>query len=175
MAKVKFKVPNGYQTVTASLVVDRAAEALEFYKAAFGAKERYRLTMGEKIGHAEIEIGDSVVMLSDEFPEHGMSPAELEGSPVSLSIYVADADAMFARAVAAGATIERPLADHFYGDRAGRLVDPFGHRWSIQQRLEDVSPKKMQKLLDKLMEAEVDTAVASPSKSKKKSAAKGKR
>ncbi len=154
MAKVKYKSPKGYHSVTAALCVRGAAEALEFYARAFGAKERMRLMMPDgKIGHAEIEIGDTRVMLSDEFPEHGASPAALGGTTVALTLYVADADAVFARAIEAGAKVKRPVQDQFYGDRSGRIEDPFGHNWSIQQRLEDVSPKKMQKRLDALMAA----------------------
>jgi PhnB protein len=153
MAKVKYKSPKGYSAMTPYLVVHDAEAAIAFYGAAFDAKERYRLTMGDKIGHAELQIGDARFMLSDEFPQHGRNPNDLGGSPVSFMLYVADADAVFARAVDAGARVERPLEDQFYGDRSGRLVDPFGHRWSVQQRLEDVSPKKMQKRLDAMMAA----------------------
>lgn len=147
----KSHVPKGYQAVTPYLVVKGAAEAIAFYEAAFGARERYRLVMGDKVGHAELDIGGSVFMLSDEFPEHGRNPHALAGSSVSFAIYVEDADEAFAKAVEAGARIERPLENQFYGDRSGRLVDPFGHRWSIQQRLEDVSPKEMQNRLHAMM------------------------
>ena len=147
----KSHIPQGYSAVTPYLVVDGAAEAIAFYKRAFGAKEHFRLTMGDKVGHAELDIGGAAIMLSDVFPEHGASPKDLGGSTVALSLYVANADAAFAQAVKAGAIMERPLSDEFYGDRSCRLVDPFGHRWSIQQRLENVTPKEMQKRLDAMM------------------------
>lgn len=168
--KVKYKAPKGYGHVTPYLVVQNAEAAIAFYEAAFDAKECYRLTMGDKIGHAELEIGDSKIMLSDEFPQHGRNPNDLGGSPVSFSLYVANADAVFARAIEAGARVEQPLKDQFYGDRSGRLVDPFGHRWSIQQRIEDVRPKKMQKRLDEMM---AGTKPAPKPKPEQKPAKKG--
>lgn len=130
--------PAGYHSVTPYLVVRGAAKALDFYARAFGAKEKFRLPMGDVIGHAEILIGDSHVMLADEMEGH-QSPQALGGTPVSLMIYTPDVDAMFKRAIAAGATQKRPVEDQFYGDRTGVLVDPFGHVWSIATHVEDVS------------------------------------
>lgn len=166
----KSPVPKGYNPVMPYLVVDDAAKAIEFYKRGLGAKERFRLTMGPKIGHAELDIGGSVIMLSDPFPEHGASPKALRGSTIALSMYVADADAAFAKAVRAGAKVERPVEDQFYGERSGRIVDPFGHRWSIQQHIEHVSPKEMQKRLDAMM-AGMGSGSA-PAKKKAKAAKK---
>jgi len=153
MDKVKYKVPKGYQEVTAYLRVADAAAALVFYAAAFGAKERYRLMMPDgRVGHAEMDFGNTRVMLSDEFPEMNIrGPKAIGATPVALSLYVADADAVFQRAIAAGAKVNRPLTDEFYGDRSGQLQDPFWHIWSIQTRIEDVSPKEMQKRLDAMM------------------------
>lgn len=172
MAKTaaKSQVPPSYPGVTPYLVVRGADEAIRFYKAAFGAKERYRLVMGDKVGHAELDIGGSTIMLSDEFPQHGASPLTLNGSSVSFAIFVADADKAFAKAVKAGAKVERAVEDQFYGYRSGRLVDPFGHRWSIEQHLEEVSPKEMQKRLDAMMAGNApaaDAEQAKPAKRKK--------
>lgn len=138
-------VPDGYHSVTAYLIVDDAPAALDFYRDAFGARERLRLEMpGGSIGHAELEIGDSVVMLASEFPEIGaVSPSTIGGTAVSLMIYTEDADAMFARAVELGATEVRPVEDQFYGDRSGMVTDPFGHRWSIATHVEDVSEEDL--------------------------------
>lgn len=153
MTKLKYKAPKGYQDVTAYLRVADAAAAIEFYTAAFGAKERYRLMMpGGVVGHAELDFGDTRIMLSDEFPGMGIvGPKAIGNTSVMLSLYVADADAVFDRAIAAGAKVKRPLSNEFYGDRTGQLEDPFGHVWSIQTRIEDVSPKQMQKRLDAMM------------------------
>ena len=152
MAKIKFKPPKGYNDAMAYLRVGDANAAIDFYAAAFGAKERYRLMMGERVGHAELVFGDTCVMLSGEFPEMGVvGPKSLGGTTVTMCLYVADVDAVIARAVEAGATIKRPVSDEFYGDRTGQVEDPFGHIWMIQTRMEDVSPKKMQKRLDALM------------------------
>lgn len=138
--------PAGYFSVTPYLTVDGAAAAIDFYKAAFGAEEVMRMPMGERIGHAEIRIGDSHVMLADEFPEMNLlGPKSRGGSSMSLMIYTEDADAMFARAVAGGAESERPVEDQFYGDRSGTLVDPFGHRWMIATHVEDVPPEEMER------------------------------
>jgi PhnB protein len=130
--------PAGYHDVTPYLCVRGAAKALDFYARAFGAKEKFRLPMGDRIGHAEILIGDSHVMLADEMDDH-KSPQSYGGTPVSLMIYTDDVDAMFKRAIAAGATQKRPVENQFYGDRTGVLVDPFGHVWSIATHVEDVS------------------------------------
>ncbi|MEP6921031.1 MAG: VOC family protein [bacterium] len=146
MSNVK-PVPDGYHSVTPYLIIKGAADAIEFYKKAFGATELLRMPHPDgKIGHAEIKIGDSPVMLADEFPEMGhKSPTTLGGSPVSLMIYVDDVDAVFNRAIAEGASSERPLETKFYGDRSGSLKDPFGHSWHIATHVEDVSEEEMQK------------------------------
>ena len=144
-------VPQGYHSVTPYLIVDGAAAALAFYRNAFGAEELFRMPMGERIGHAEMRIGDSTVMLADEWPDMGyVGPKTRGGSTVILMIYVPDVDAVFARAVAAGAIEERAVQDHFYGDRSGNLVDPFGHRWTIATHVEDVSPAEMQRRMQAL-------------------------
>jgi PhnB protein len=141
--------PKGYHTITPYLRVRGAAKALEFYKAAFDAKELFRLDMGRKIGHAEIDIAGSRLMLSEEFPEYNaIGPKTLKGTTIALALYVADADAAMAKAVAAGAKVRMPAQDMFYGDRSGQIEDPFGHVWSIQQRMEEVSAKEMQERLD---------------------------
>ena len=138
-------IPAGYHSVTPYLVVKGAAQAIEFYKAAFGAVELFRLEMGDgRLGHAELQIGDSHVMLADEFPEMGaLGPESYGGTPVSLLIYIPEVDAVFARALAAGATEKKPVQDQFYGDRSGMLTDPFGHSWSIATHIEDVAPEEM--------------------------------
>ena len=148
-------IPDGYHTVTPYLIVKDAASAIEFYKKAFGATEAMRLSEpGGRIGHAEIRIGDAPIMLSDEYPEMDVrSPQSLGGSPVLIHLYVDDVDALASRAVAAGAKLLRPVADQFYGDRSGTLTDPFGHRWMIATRKEDVSAAEMQKRYDALMKA----------------------
>jgi PhnB protein len=128
------------------LIVRGATKALEFYKRAFGAKERMRLPMGDRIGHAEIEIGGCVLMLADEFPEWGAkSPQTIGGTPVGLAVYVDDVDAVFKQAIAAGGKEEKPVKDQFYGDRSGTLIDPFGHKWTIATLVEDVSSEEMQR------------------------------
>jgi PhnB protein len=146
MADVK-PIPDGYPQVTPYLVVDGAAAAIEFYSEVFGATERMRMGGGDgpdKIGHAELQIGTGLIMLADEFPEMGaLGPGTVGGSPVSISVYVDDVDAVFARALAAGATELRPVEDQFYGDRQGHFEDPFGHRWSVATRVEDVPPEEM--------------------------------
>ncbi len=135
-------IPDGYHTVTPYLIVKGAAHAIEFYIQAFGAKEKFRMEDGGRIGHAEVLIGDSTVMLADEHPEMGYLGPEGR-SPVTLMIYTEDTDAMFARAVAAGATVEREPATQFYGDRNAGVVDPFGHRWYFSTHVEDVSEEEM--------------------------------
>ncbi|HET7343739.1 MAG TPA: VOC family protein [Methylomirabilota bacterium] len=139
------KIPDGHNTVSPYLIVDGAERALEFYRRAFGAIERFRhQAPNGKIGHAEIRIGDTVVMLADEFPDHGaFAPRKFGGSPVSLHLYVENVDAVAAQAVAAGATVKRPVADQFYGDRMGTLEDPFGHTWHVTTHIEDVSPDEL--------------------------------
>jgi len=138
-------IPDGYRTVTPYLIVRGAAAALEFYKKAFGAKERMRLPMpGGRIGHAEIEIGDSVIMLADEFPEMGAkSPQTIGGTPVGICVYVENVDARFKQAIAAGGKEEKPVIDQFYGDRSGTLADPFGHKWTLATHIEDVTPEEI--------------------------------
>jgi PhnB protein len=144
--KVK-PIPDDYRGATPYLCVHDGAAAIEFYKKAFGAKERLRL--GEpsgKIGHAEVQIGDAVIMLSDEFPEMGArSPRSLGGSPAALLLYFEDVDGVAQRAVAAGGKLTRPVEDQFYGDRSGKLEDPFGHTWWIATRKEDVPAEEMKK------------------------------
>ena len=143
-------VPKAYGSVTAALAVRGAAEAIVFYGKAFGAKELSRMPGPDgKLMHAEVKIGDTIVMLGDEAPEMGSpSPQALNGSPVSLMLYVKDVDAVFARAVAAGAKPVMPPADMFWGDRYGALTDPFGHRWSIATHKADLTPKQMKKGMD---------------------------
>lgn len=138
--------PPGYHSVTPYLALRGAARALDFYARAFGATEIMRIPMGGLIGHAEIRIGDSVVMLADEMEGHA-GPQTLGGTPVSLMIYTDDVDAMFARAIAAGATAKRPVENQFYGDRTGVLVDPYGHVWSIATHVEDVSSEEIARRL----------------------------
>jgi PhnB protein len=145
-AKVK-PIPDGYHTATPYLIVNGAARAIEFYKKAFGAEELFRMASPNgKIGHAEIKIGNSPIMLADEHPEmNARGPASLGGSPVSIMLYVEDVDAVFQTAVAAGAAATRPVQDQFYGDRTGGITDPFGHMWYIATHKEDVSPDEMQR------------------------------
>ena len=138
-------IPDGYHTVTAYLMVDDAAKALDFYSKAFDAEELYRLPMGDKIGHAEIMIGDTHLMLADEFPDmDALGPNKRGGATASFVIYVPDADAAYDRAVKAGAKPDRPLKNEFWGDRIGTVIDPFGHKWSLATHLEEVSPEEMQ-------------------------------
>jgi PhnB protein len=144
--KVK-PIPEGYGAVTPYLIVDGAARAIEFYKEAFGAEETFRMEgPGGRVGHAEIKIGDSHVMLADEHPEMGArGPRSFGGSPISLVLYVEDVDATVSRAVEAGAKLTRPVANQFYGDRTGGLEDPFGHAWYVATHVEDVSEEEMKK------------------------------
>jgi PhnB protein len=144
LGKVK-PIPEGYPEVTPYLIVDGAAKALDFYKRVFGATERMRMPgPGGKVGHAEIAIGRSVIMLADEHPEmDARGPRAFGGSPVSLHVYVPDVDATVKAAVAAGAKVVRPVEDRFYGDRLGTIEDPFGHHWSVATHEEDVPPDEM--------------------------------
>jgi PhnB protein len=137
--------PDGYHAVTPYLVVKGAAGAIEFYKKVFGAKELFRLGGPDgKVGHAELTIGDSVIMLADEAPQMGaLAPPTIGGSPVRILLYVDNVDEVVPRAVAAGAKIVRPVADQFYGDRAGGIEDPYGHYWHVATHKEDVSPEEM--------------------------------
>jgi len=138
-------IPSDYPTVTPYLIVDGAAKAIDFYKQVFGATERGRLAGPDgKVGHAELQIGTSVIMLADECPEMGASgPKTIGDTPVKMHIYVEDSDAIVAKAVAAGATIVRPLEDKFYGDRAGMIADPFGHMWHIASRKEILTSEEI--------------------------------
>lgn len=144
MAEVK-AIPDGYPTVSPYICVDGAADAIAFYTEVLGAVERSRIPApGDRIGHAELQIGDSVLMVSDPFPDWGaQGPAAYGGTAVTLSVYVQDVDAVVARAVAAGAQLLRPVEDQFYGDRSGQFLDPWGHRWSIATHIEDVPPDEM--------------------------------
>jgi PhnB protein len=153
MATTTKPIPDGFERATPYLCCKDAARAIEFYKKAFGAVETMRLAEPSgRIGHAEIKIGDAPIMLSDEYPEMDVrSPLSFGGSPVMIHLYVADVDALAKQAVAAGATLVRPLEDQFYGDRSGTLADPFGHRWMIATHKEDVSPEEMGKRYAALM------------------------
>ena len=148
-------VPDGYHTLTPFLTVRDAARAIEFYKEAFGATERGPAAKGPdgKVMHAELMIGDSIIMLSDEFPDFGaLSPQSIGGSGMGLHIYLDGVDAAFDRAVKAGATVEMPVMDQFWGDRYGKLRDPFGHKWSIATHVKDLSMDEMMKGMDEAME-----------------------
>ena len=138
-------VPVGYHTVTPYLIVSGAAQALDFYKRALGAIEQMRMPGPEgNVMHAEIKIGDSVIMLADEFPEMGArSPQALGGTPVGICLYVPDVDSLFNQSIQAGGKVERPLQNQFYGDRSGTFIDPFGHKWTIATHIEDVSPEEI--------------------------------
>ena len=138
-------IPEGYHSVTPYLAVDNAAKAIEWYTTAFGAKERVRMDApGGRIGHAELEIGDSLVMLSDPFPQASTTPPkELHGTTASVMLYVEDVDAVAKKAVDAGATVTMDIADQFWGDRMGSFTDPFGHSWTVATHVEDVPPEEM--------------------------------
>lgn len=140
-------VPSGHHSITPYLAIQNAAEALEFYKKAFGMTESYKLMMPDgRLGHAELRLGDSLIMVADEFPEHGgKSATTLGGSPVAIHLYVEDVDTVFKTALAAGAKERHPVMDQFYGDRSGQLEDPYGHLWWVATHKEDVSPAEMQK------------------------------
>jgi len=146
-------IPEGFSTVTPHLVARDAAQAIEFYKRAFGAVETVCMPgPGGKILHAEIKIGDSHIFIADEFPEWGSkSPLTIGGTASSVCLYVPDADAVFSQAVAAGAKVAMPLADQFWGDRYGKLTDPFGHAWEVATHLEDLTPEEMKKRLEVAM------------------------
>lgn len=140
-------IPEGYHSVTPYLIVRGGGDAIEYYKKAFGAVELFRIPApGGKVGHAEIKIGDSVIMLADEHPPMGYNgPETIGGTPVSLMIYVEDVDGVFERAVTAGGTVKEALQDKFYGDRTGTVVDPFGHIWHIATHKEDVPMDEMER------------------------------
>jgi len=142
------RVPSGYHTVSPHLVVRGGAKAIEFYQKAFGARELRRSPGpdGKSLMHAELQIGDSRIFLNDEFPDMGaVSPLALKGTPVTIHLYVEDADQLFNQAVKAGAKVTMPLADQFWGDRYGIVTDPFGHQWSIGSHIKDMTPEEMQK------------------------------
>jgi uncharacterized glyoxalase superfamily protein PhnB len=147
-------IPQGYHTLTPYMTVREAARAIEFYKKAFGAVEKVVMKGPDgKIMHAELRIGDSLFMLADEFPEYGsMSPLSTGGSGMGLHIYVEDVDSAFDRAIGAGATIDMPVSDMFWGDRYGKLADPFGHKWSIATHKRDLSPAEMEEGMKAMMQ-----------------------
>ena len=152
----KFKpIPAGFHTITPYLSLTDADAAIKFYKQVFGAAEVGRITMGgDTVGHAELQIGDSKLMLAQEMPDWGnKSPQTLGGSPVTIALYVADVDATYQRALDAGATVVEAVKDQFYGDRAGSLTDPFGHKWHLLSHIEDVSFDEMQRRCDAMMTA----------------------
>jgi PhnB protein len=148
-------IPAGYPRVSPYLCVEGAAEAIEFYKQVFDATERGRMDgPAGKVAHAELAIGDSVVMLSDEVPGmNAASPRTVGGTPVTISVYVEDVDATVERAVSAGAKLQRPVADQFYGDRAGQFEDPYGHQWHVATHIEDVSPEEMGRRAQEAMQS----------------------
>ncbi len=153
-------VPDGYRTATPYLIVKGAAEAIEFYKRAFGATEMLRMADPQgRVGHAEIKIGDSVIMLADEHPAMGYrSPRSLGGSSVSILLYLEDVDAVYERALKAGARSQRPVADQFYGDRSGTLEDPFGHLWTVATHVEDVPPEELERRARAAMKSAASSA-----------------
>lgn len=146
-------IPDGYHNVTPYIIVKGCADALDFYKKAFDAEEVMRLDMpGGVIGHAEIRIGDSIVMMADEHPQmNALAPGHYGGSPQHLMIYTEDCDAMFKKALEQGAVEERPMADQFYGDRSGMLKDPFGHQWNIATHKEDLTPEEIDRRMTEMM------------------------
>ena len=149
--KTKVKpIPDGFHSLTPYLTIKGAARAIDFYKRAFGATERFRMygPDGKTIGHAELVIGDSIIMLADESRMMGTkSPKSLKGTPVALLLYVKDVDTAFKRATRAGAKVDMPVEDKFYGERAGSVIDPFGHEWTLMTHIEDISPQEMKKRL----------------------------
>lgn len=149
-------IPDGYRSVTPYLLLENATQALEFYKKAFDAEELMRLDQPDgKIGHAEVQIGNSILMMADAVPEMGMkSPGMLGGTPVNLLIYCEDCDKLFSQAIEAGATEVRPMQDQFYGDRSGMVTDPFGHTWSIATHVEDVTNEELEDRLNAMMNQE---------------------
>ena len=152
MATVK-PIPDGYPRVTPYLHVDGASKAIDFYRTVFGAKERMRMAGPDgRIGHAELEIGNSMIMVADEHPDMGVrGPKSVGGTPVTVLVYVEDVDRAFERALTAGAKELRPVQNQFYGDRSGQFEDPFGHQWNVATHVEDVSPDEMAKRAAKLM------------------------
>jgi PhnB protein len=152
MAKID-PIPSNYPRVTPYLSVDGAAKAIDFYREVFGAEERGRMPgPGGTVGHAELTIGESMIMLADPFPDMGApTPKALGGSAVTVMVYVEDVDAVFDRAIKAGAKEISPVQDHFYGDRSGQFEDPFGHRWNVASHVEDVSPEEMERRAAQMM------------------------
>ncbi|MEV4430415.1 VOC family protein [Streptomyces sp. R-07] len=148
-------LPEGYPRVTPYLCVDGAAAAIDFYVGVLGATERMRMPAPDgRIGHAELELGDSLIMLADEYPDMNFrSPKTLGGTPITLHVYVEDVDAVFTEALALGAKELSPVKNEFYGDRTGQLEDPFGHRWNLASHVEDVSPEEMEKRATEAMRA----------------------
>jgi PhnB protein len=147
-------IPDGYPRVTPYLAIDGAAKAIDFYKDVLGATERMRMPGPDgTIGHAELQVGDSVIMLADEYAEIGhLSPKKLGGSPVTICVYVEKVDDVFAKALKAGAKETQPVEDKFYGDRSGAFEDPFGHKWNVMSHVEDDSPDEMEKRSEKAMQ-----------------------
>jgi len=152
MATVK-PIPDGYPRVTPYLHVDGASKAIEFYRTVFGAKERMRMAAPDgRIGHAELEIGNSMIMVADEHPDMNIrGPKSVGGTPVTVLVYVEDVDRAFERALKAGAKELRPVQNQFYGDRSGQFEDPFGHQWNVATHVEDVPPDEMAKRAAKMM------------------------
>jgi PhnB protein len=159
-------VPESYPTVSPYLIVAHAAAALEFYRTAFGATLKRRLAMPDgKIMHAEMRIGDSIVMLADEFPSHeAFGPEHFGGSPVSVVLNVGNADTLYAQALAAGATSLRPMTDQPFGDRSGTIRDPFGHRWTLTTHIEDISDEEIERRFSAMMGGDKDTGAADSTK-----------
>ncbi len=147
-------IPEGYPRLTPYLIVDGASDAIDFYTSVLGAKERMRMGgPDERVGHAELEIGDAVVMLADEHPQMGaLGPKSIGGTPVTISVYVEDVDRVFDAALEAGATSLRAVENQFYGDRSGQFEDPFGHRWSVATHVEDVPADEMERRAAEAME-----------------------
>ena len=152
MAGKAKSIPAGYHTITPCLAINGAARAIEFYKKAFGASELMRFAHGDKIGHAELQIGDSKIMISDEFPEMGVrGPQTVGGSPTAIYLYVDNVDSVTDRALTQGATSVRPVEDKFYGDRSGTIQDPFGHVWHLATHKEDVPEDELKKRAEAFM------------------------
>jgi PhnB protein len=159
-------IPDGYHAITPYLIVNGAAKAIDYYQRAFGASEIMRLAGPDgKVGHAEVQVGDSKIMLADEHPQmDAKGPAAYGGSPVSLHLYVADVDTVFNRAVAAGATVDRPVENKFYGDRAGSLTDPFGHTWTVSTHVEDVSEEEIHRRMSAMFSQPAEAPAPPPAK-----------
>ena len=163
MAERKSAAPEGTPAIIPYLVVKGAAGAIEFYKKAFGAKKKMALQMGDRVGHAEMEVGGGTFMLADEFPDMGaVGPKALKGTPVTMVLQVANVDKAMAKAEAAGATVKMPASDMFYGHRMGQLEDPYGHRWMLQKELEKLTPRELQKRMNAMMAQHA--AAAAPAK-----------